>query len=69
MAKMKLVSILVEKEKSLREAYEAAIEDEQVRFHFEGAMYYTTYAKHLLDYINDYKKLLKNEQNNTTENL
>jgi hypothetical protein len=69
MAKMKLVSMLVKKEKKLKEAYEAAIEDELVRFNFEGQVYYTAYAKHVLDYINDYKKLLKNGQDNTAEKL
>jgi hypothetical protein len=69
MAKMKLVSMLVKKEKELKKAYNEAIETESVKFDFEGQVFYTAYAKHVLDYINNYKKLLKNGQDNTTRQL
>jgi|TARA_Y100000310_G_C20553952_1_gene749570 hypothetical protein len=69
MGKMKLISMLVEKEKALRKAYNRAVEYEKIKFDFEGQTFYTPYAKHVLDYINDYKKQFKNERDNTTRHL
>mgnify|MGYP003147354429 CR=1 FL=1 len=66
---MKLISMLVEKEKGLRKAYNEAVEYESVTFNFEGQLFYTAYAKHLLDYIDNYKKQLKNGKDNTARHL
>ena len=69
MGNMKLVSMLVKKEADLKRAYKKAIKDGVVKFKFEGQVFYTVYAKHVLDYIIHYKQLLKDRRDNTIRTL
>jgi len=69
MGNMKLVSMLVKKETDLKRAYKKAIKGEEVKFKFEGQVFYTVYAKHVLDYIIHYKQLLKDGRDNTIRTL
>ena len=56
MGHMKSVSMLINKGKELKMAYDKAVEKGEVKFEFYGGIYYTVYAKHVLDYIEMYKK-------------
>ena len=59
MGHMKMVSMLISKGKELKIAYNKAVKDGKVKFEFDGGTYYTVYAKHVLDYIEMYKKKVK----------
>ena len=59
MGHMKMVSMLIDKGRELKIAYDRAVKEEMVKFEFDGGMYYTIYAKHVLDYIEMYKKKIK----------
>lgn len=63
MGHMKTVSMLINKGKELKIAYDQAVKRGDVKFEFDGGTYYTVYAKHVLDYIEMYnKKINKNGQ-------
>ena len=59
MGHMKMVSMLIDKGKELKIAYDREIKEEMVKFEFDGVTYYTIYEKHVLDYIEMYKKKTK----------
>ena len=59
MGHMKMVSMLIDKGRELKIAYDRAVEEKVEKFEFDGGTYYTVYAKHVLDYIEMYKKKIK----------
>ena len=59
MGHMKMVSMLIGKGRELKIAYDRAVEEKVEKFEFDGGTYYTVYAKHVLDYIEMYKKKIK----------
>ena len=54
-----MVSMLIDKGRELKIAYDRAVKEEMIKFEFDGGTYYTVYAKHVLDYIEMYKKKIK----------